>query len=181
MGYRKWEIANVGGLSLLPSKGIDLSFDTSLYCMNLEAIQMAKNLGANRITLPVEDNAENMAEVSTHSDLSTVAIAYQDIPLFTSANCIKNKCSHCTKEACTLPLQKGHDLYSAHIKDCNLTLISNKTFYMGKLRNKIPADFYRIDFINRFYSSEQVADLVSKIMSGTNIPMTHSGNLKKNI
>ena len=52
---------------------------------------------------------------------------------------------------------------------------------MGKIRNEIPTDYYRIDFINRFYSAEQASDLVSKIMIDTNIPMTHSGNLKKNI
>lgn len=180
-GYRKWEIANVGGLSLLPPKGIDLSFDSPFYCMNTEAIQMAQDLGAMRITLPIEDNIENMAQVSTLSPVPTVAVVYQDIPLFTSANCIKNNCTHCNKAACTLPLHKGSDTYLAQIKDCSLTLISNKAFYMGKLRNKIPADFYRIDFINRTYTHEQVANLVQKILSDEPILKTHSGNLKKNI
>ncbi len=180
-GYRKWEIANISGLSFLPSKGIDLSFDSSLYCMNTEAIQMAKNLGANRITLPIEDTIENMAKVSTYSALSTVAIVYQDIPLFTSANCIKNKCSHCTKEACTLPLQKGHETYFAQIKDCCLTLISNKAFYMGKMRPQIPSDFYRIDFINKNYTPSQVQEIIQKVQLGENIIQTHSGNLKQNI
>lgn len=181
LGYHKWEIANVSGLSLLPPKGIDLSFDSSLYCMNTEAIQMAAEMGTKRITLPMEDTAENMAVISTHSVLPTVAVVYQDIPLFTSTNCIKNNCIHCNKQACTLPLQKGKDTYLAQIKDCALTLISDQAFYMGKLRNQISTDFYRIDFINRTYTPEQVTNLVQKIMSGEPILKTHSGNLKKNI
>ena len=179
LGYYKWEIANVWGLHVLPRQGIDLSFDSSLYCMNLEAIQMADEMGAKRITLSVEDTLNNMTDVAEKSPLAVTAVVYQDIPLFTSANCIKNNCAHCNKQACTLPIQKGKSAYFAQIKNCTLTLIDNQPFDMGKPREQIPADFYRIDFINRSYTPEQVADSVQKILSNTPLSKTHHGNLKK--
>ena len=54
-GYKKWEIGNYWGLSELPKNGIDLSFDAPLYMLNTQAMQMAKEMNAGRVTLSVED------------------------------------------------------------------------------------------------------------------------------
>ena len=181
LGYRKWEIGNPWGLNVLPEKGIDLSFDNAFYTMNSQAVQMAQKMNATRITLPIEDTMENMMAVNDKSPISTVTIVYQDIPLFQSANCIKNNCKNCQKQTCFIPIKKATDSYWAKIKDCALTLISSKPFYMGKLREQLQSDFYRIDFVHQHYTPEQVQTIVSKIQSGENIPNTQIANLKKNI
>ena len=59
-GFRKWEIGNWWGLEMLPANGIDLSFDGSLYMLNTQAVQAAKEAGAGRITLSVEDCLNNI-------------------------------------------------------------------------------------------------------------------------
>ena len=181
MGYRKWEIGNLWGLTVLPEKGIDLSFDASFYTMNSQAIQMAQKMNASRITMPIEDTLENMITINEKSVLPTVGIVYQDIPLFTSANCIKNNCKHCQKQTCFLPIKKATDSYWAKIQNCSLTLFSTKPFYMSKLREQIQPDFFRIDFINQHYTPEQADNIIRKIQANEAILNTHTANLKKNI
>ena len=145
-GYHKWEIGNWWGLEMLPKKGIDLSFDTPFYMLNRESTAFAKELGADRVALSVEDTLENMQAVAQKSALPTTLVVYQDVPLFTSANCIKNTCKTCDKSACVIPLKSGGQTYFAAIKNCQLTLYSEQAFYVGEDREKIPADFYRVDF-----------------------------------
>ena len=59
-GYKKWEIGNYWGLTILPDKGIDLSFDTPLYVLNSQAMTAAQELGADRVTFSVEDTESNL-------------------------------------------------------------------------------------------------------------------------
>lgn len=180
-GFHKWEISNWGHLELLPQKGIDMSWDTSLYMMNTQSMQMAKEMKAGRMTLPIEDTLDNLEKTSQNAPLPCVFVVYQDIPLFLSRTCIKNQCAHCNKLACTLPLIKDGEKYQAHIQNCHLTLTSEKAFYVGAERNQVKADFYRMDFIKRAYTPEQVLDLSQKIRRGEKIPATHMGNLKREI
>ncbi len=178
-GYAKWEIANWWGKEVLPEKGIDLSFDAPLYMLNPYATALAKEQGATRVTLSVEDTLENMTALAKESALPVVAVVYQDVPLFTSANCIKNACATCNKGACVMPLKNGGQTYFAAIKNCQLTLYANDAFYMGNARQKIAADFYRVDFVNRPYTSEKVVGLWAKIKADEKIAHTTSGNLNR--
>ena len=180
-GYHKWEIGNWWGLEMLPQKGIDLTFDVPFYMLNRESTQFAKELGASRGTLSVEDTLENMQAVAKDSALPMTLIVYQDVPLFTSANCIKNACKTCDKSACVLPLKNGGQTYFAVIKNCQLTLYSEHAFYVGVERDEVVADFYRVDFVNRPYTSEKVKELWLKIKAGEKIQGTMSGNLHKSI
>jgi len=180
-GYHKWEIGNWWGMEMLPKKGIDLTFDTPFYMLNRESTQFAKELGADRITLSVEDTLENMSAVAQKSALPTTLVVYQDVPLFTSANCIKNACKTCDKSACVLPLKNGSQIYFASIQNCQLIVYSEHAFYIGAERAKISADFYRVDFVNRPYTAQKVLELWSKIKVGEKIQGTMTGNLKRSI
>ncbi len=180
-GYHKWEIANWWGLEMLPTKGIDLTFDAPFYMLNRESTQFAKELGAGRITLSVEDTLENMQAVAKTSALPMTMVVYQDVPLFISANCIKNACKTCDKSACVIPLKNGGQTYFAAIKNCQLTLYSEHAFYIGEERKEVDADFYRVDFVNRPYTAAKVHELWDKIKSGTKIAGTMSGNSKRSI
>ena len=180
-GYHKWEIGNWWGLETLPKQGIDLGFDSPLYMLNSESTQFAKELGARRITLSVEDTLENFQTVAKKSALPTTLIVYQDIPLFTSANCIKNACKTCDKSACVMPLRNGGQTYFATIQNCQLKLYSEHAFYIGSERSEILTDFYRVDFVNRPYTPERVKELWDKIKAHEKIPGTMMGNLHRSI
>ena len=180
-GHHKWEIGNWWGLEMLPKKGIDLTFDAPFYMLNRESTEFAKELGATRGTLSVEDTLENMQAVAQNSALPMTMVVYQDVPLFTSANCIKNACKTCDQSACVLPLKNGGQTYFAAIKNCQLTLYSEHAFYVGEDRGKVVADFYRVDFVNRPYTSKKVKELWQKIKAGEKIPGTTNGNLKRSI
>lgn len=84
-GYKKWEIGNYWGLSVLPKNGIDLSFDAPLYMLNTQAMQMAKEMNAGRVTLSVEDQLDNLSLIAAQAPLPVTMVVYQDAALFTSA------------------------------------------------------------------------------------------------
>ena len=181
LGYHKWEIGNWWGFEMLPQKGIDLTFDSPFYMLNSQSTQFAKELGSKRITLSMEDTLDNMCLVSEESALPVTLVVYQDVPLFLSANCIKNACKTCDKSKCVIPLKNGGQTYFASIKNCQLTLYNEHAFYIGEDRKKIAADFYRVDFVNRPYTSEKVKDLWAKVKTAQKIVGTMNGNLNRSL
>ena len=178
-GYTQFEIGNVWGLEAVP-KGADITADSSFYMMNTEAIQMAKEWGITRITLPQEDTLENLKIVSEKAALPTVLSVYQDVPLFQSVNCLTRHCAVCQKKECRMRLTKNGQIYHVWTKDCQTVVFNDKPFYIGKEREEITTDFYRIDFINRPYTPKEVADIIQKARANENIPSI-PGNLKKEI
>ena len=80
-----------------------------------------------------------------------------------------------------IPLKNGGQTYFAAIQNCQLTLYNEHAFYVGQDREKIAADFYRVDFVNRPYTSEKVKELWAKIKAGEKITGTTSGNLHGSI
>lgn len=181
LGYRKWEVGNWWGKEILPAKGIDLSFDTSLYMLNTQAVQYAKEMGVSRVSLSVEDTLDNLEEVAAKSCLPMVLVVYQDIPLFISANCIKKECASCRQAKCVLPLKKDGQTFLAKLDKCQLTLFHKDAFYIGQERNGVKADFYRVDFVGKDYAPETVLALWQKIRLGTKMPATIQANLKRSI
>ena len=178
-GYTHFEIGNVWGLEAVP-KGADITADSSFYMMNSEAIELAKEWGIKRITLPVEDTLENLRVVSQKAALPCVLSVYQDVALFQSVNCLTRNCAVCQKKECRMRLTKNGQIYHVWTKDCQTTVFNEKPFYIGAEREKIKADFYRIDFINRPYTPEEVKAVIQKVRTGENIPSTQ-GNFKKEI
>ena len=178
-GYTRFEIGNVWGLEALP-KGAEITADSSFYMMNSEAIQMAKEWGIKRVTLPVEDTLENLRAVAEKSALPCVLSVYQDVPLFQSLNCLTRHCAVCQKKECRMRLTRAGQIYHVWTKDCQTTVFNDKPFYIGNEREKVLADFYRIDFVNRPYTPKEVTEIIKKVRSSENIPAM-AGNLKKEI
>ena len=77
-------------------------------------------------------------------------------------------------------LTRAGQIYHVWTKNCQTTVFNDKPFYIGKEREQMAADFYRIDFVNRPYTPEQVSEIIQKVRSEENIPSL-SGNLKKEI
>ena len=178
-GYTRFEIGNVWGLEALP-KGAEITADTSFYMMNTEAIQMAKEWGIKRITLPIEDTLENLQTVAKKSALACALTVYQDVPLFQSVNCLTRHCAVCQKRECRMRLTRAGQIYHVWTKDCQTTVFNDKPFYIGAERKKVAVDFYRIDFVNRPYTPQEVTEIIRKVRAEENIPSI-VGNLKKEI
>lgn len=179
-GYKKWEIANYWGLSVLPEKGIDLSFDAPLYVLNSQAMLTAKELGASRVTFSVEDTEDNLEALNNHAVLPTTLIVYQDTPLFISANCIRShSCAQCTHQDKWIDLKKDGIKYQALSSNCQLMLFGGNAFSIASAAEKIRPDFYRADFCYKKYTAAQVAQITDKLMRFETPDNTISANVQR--
>lgn len=177
-GYKKWEIGNYWGVSVLPEKGIDLSFDTSLYTMNTQAIEQAKAMGASKVSFALEDDLKNLKTLSEKSPLPVEMVVYQDVPLFTSADCIRsNSCRDCTGGEKWISLERDGIKYQALSKDCQIMLFANSPFCAAEEAKKIKADCYRIDFCYKRYSADEVAAIFAKVRNFNDVSECRKANL----
>ena len=158
-GITKWEIANYWGLEALP-EGCDISFDAPLYMFNSQAVLQAKNMGAKRVCLPIEASRQNLSAVAEKSCLPVVFCIYQDVPLFTSAVCIRNNpCASCDRKEKWINLRKDGKFYQALSKNCQTMLFEKEALVREP---DINADFYRLDFCYKKYKPEEVLEIVRR-------------------
>ncbi len=177
-GYKKWEVANYWGLEALPSKGIDLSFDNLIYMFNTQAMLAAKEMGATRVTLAVEDTLTNMKNLAMEAPLSVTAVVYQDVPLFTSAVCIRsNSCKECLKKPLWIDLKRDGKKYEALSRNCETMVFDSRPFACAKEMRDVRADFYRADFCYKKYTSQKVKEICDKLMEFGDIENSVKGNL----
>lgn len=180
-GYKKWTIGNWWALSLLPERGIDLAFDSSLYVMNSQASAMAGEIGASRVTLSVEDTLDNLQKLSEKSPLPTVFPIYGDFPLFSSAVCIReNPCAKCPKGTRWMMLQKDGKTYWALSQNCQTFVFDDKPLCFSKEAQQVKADFYRVDFCYKNYPPEKAAAIWERVKNFKDVPAAAKGNINNN-
>lgn len=181
-GYKKWEIGNVWALALLPEKGVDISFDNSLYTLNTQAIQMARDMGASRVTLSFEDTADNLFCLVKEASLPVVFVAHSDVPLFTSANCIRpHDCKHCKGGVEWFHLKKGADRYQALSQPCQTMVFNDKALYLGTVAKALNPDFIRLDFMYKTYSAQDISAILAAARDGKALLQTNMGNWQRRI
>ena len=177
-GYQRWQVSNWGGFGLLPKKA-DIDFDSTLPVLNTQAAAFAFEAGATGITLGVEDTSENIRRLTAHIP-NTTLIVYQDTPLFLSANCIrKNDCTACSHHPESYSLSNGQEQFEVISKNCLTTVIKKTPFYISHLTKDIQPDWFRMDFCNHNYTSEQINFLIPQIQSAKPIKSYFTGNFKK--
>ncbi len=181
-GYRKWTIGNYWGREVLPEKGIDLAFDAPLYMLNTQAVAMAAEMGATRANLAVEDTLPNMKIMADKAALPMVLDVYADMPLFTSAACIRsNDCKVCPRGAKWLKLRKeGHE-YEALSKDCQIMLFDKRPYCISEYAQEIKPAYYRVSLVYKDYTPDQVADIWSKMRRFEVLPEVYCGNLARGV
>ena len=181
-GYKKWEIGNYWGLEVLPRVGIDLTFDAPLYMMNTQSINMAKEMGAKRVTLSVEGTQENSRQISQNSPLPTTLIVYHDVPLFISSNCpFPTDCTQCKGKLRHELLTKNKQKYHVITKGCETTVYPDTPFSLSGCYTNVPANYYRIDFVGQSYTPKQVLDLSNKIICNETLAHTSLFNWHREI
>lgn len=180
-GYRKWEAANYWTLEFLPINQLDISFDSSLYMLNTQAIAMAAEIGASQITLSIEDIKTNICNLIKKSNIKTSLIIYQDIPLFTSVGCIRdNDCKHCTKQPMWFELERQERKFKALSKDCQMMVFDEKPYCIAKEASDLSPDFFRMDFVYRSYTAEKVRDIIDVLLKFKNVSDCIKGNFINN-
>lgn len=87
---RSWE--EIGYLKKCGVK-LPLYGDHNLYCFNKEAVHMLKDMGLERLTLPLELNSRELEQLGG-GDFELISYGY--LPVMTSAQCIRKTTGNCT-------------------------------------------------------------------------------------
>lgn len=177
-GFKRFEVANVGALSLMP-KGCDVTFDSSLYVLNTQAMEQAFECGATRITVSPEDSLVNMRALMAASPRVCVPL-YQDVPLFVSANCARpHGCDVCSQKPAVFPMKQKGKKYWLISKNCQTTVIADKAVCFAERIRDFNTGFLRVDFCYRSYTPEQVVQILNQVRKGVCPQNTMSFNLEK--
>lgn len=180
-GYHKWEIGNWWGLEILPATGLDISFDAAIYMLNSQAIEAAKNLNISEITLSLEDNKVNICNLLEKSQIKTTVVMYRDVPLFTSACCIRdNDCAHCNRQPQWFNLDREGHKFKALSENCQIMVFDEKPFCIAGEAADLRPDAFRIDFMYCRYTPETVRDTINKLLKFENITDCIKGNFLSN-
>ncbi|MBR1840500.1 MAG: U32 family peptidase [Alphaproteobacteria bacterium] len=181
LGYKKWEVANWWSLQILPIEKLDISFDSSIYMLNTQAISQAAEIGASQVTLSLEDIKSNVCNIIEKSKLKTNLVIYQDVPLFTSVGCIRdNDCKVCPRGEMWFDMQNKGQKFKALSRDCQMMVFDEKPFCVAAEAKDLSPDYFRADFCHRPYTPQKVADIVNKLLEFNNIKDCISGNFLKN-
>ena len=177
LGYQKWEVSNYWGLEVIDPRKYDVAFSPMIYTLNSESILMAQKIGAKRVSFALEDTMENIKELCSLSSLETSLIVYQDIPLFTSAVCIRqNNCADCQGGKKILELTKDGQKFDALSVPCQTMLFDKRPFCIASNSNKIKPTFYQMDFCHMPYTPQKVHDIVEKLLHFEDVKPSMKGN-----
>lgn len=84
------------------------------------------------------------------SSLPVCLPVYEDVPLFTSAACIRsNPCKGCVRGEKWMRLNKGGDVYDVLSKDCQTMLFNDKPLCLAAEALKVGADYFRVSFMHK--------------------------------
>lgn len=182
-GYHKWEVANYWALEVLPTQRLDISFDSSLYMLNTQAIAMASKIGASQITLSLEDIKVNICNIAEKSNIKTSLVIYQDVPLFTSVGCIRdNDCKNCSQKTLWFDLERQGRKFKALSQNCQMMVFDDKPYCIAADATDVMTDFLRMDFIYKPYTAEKVRAICEKLQNFEDVEACIKGNfLNKNI
>ncbi len=177
LDYHKWEASNPWALEVIDSKKYDLAFGPFLYMFNTSALLMAQEICAKRITFSIEDSFENISSLIALSPIATSLVVYQDVPLFTSAVCIKNTdCNHCTGVKEWLTFKKDGHIFETLSEPCQTMLFDKFPLSIVKGAVRLKPSFYQMDFCFKPYTPESVKSIADKLMHFEDVTPSTQGN-----
>ena len=177
-GYKKWEVGNYWGLSALPIEKLDVSLSSSVYMLNSQAVQNAKDFGVSRVCFAIEDTLGNIKVLNENTSLNTCFIVYQDVPLFISAGCIRDyDCKNCKGGTEVYELSKDGKNYQAISANCQLMMFNRLPVCFAQEAKNIKSDFYRMDFCYKKYTSEEVKKIADELMKFNDVRMCVKANI----
>ena len=145
--------------------------------MNTQAIEQARLMAASKVSFALEDDLKNLKTLSAKSSLPLTMVVYQDVPLFTSADCIRsNPCKDCSRGEKWIPLERNGIKYQALSKNCQIMLFTDKPFCVAQEAEAVAADFYRVDFCYKKYTSDKAARIFDAVKNFADVPECHKAN-----
>ena len=128
---------------------VNYIFDYNLYAFNSVSKRMLRELGADRLTLPLELNINELKKIDPEG---METLVYGRIPLMISAQCLKKTSTGCDKKSETLILKDRYN-EDMPVKNkctfCYNTIYNAKTFSTLSLSRQVMAlkpSVYRIWF-----------------------------------
>ncbi|MCF6149440.1 MAG: U32 family peptidase [Candidatus Kuenenia sp.] len=187
LGFRQFQVSNLGALPLFNGEKIQLFADYPLYCVNPLSISALKTLGISEYTHSPEDDFDNMR---TLINVGTNTIIYQDTPLFISESCIwanmKNKCpgtNKCSFKQITVE-NEFKDRFITLNKNCKTIVINEKPFSLIHLCSALQRHGqrnFRIDLCYKDYSPAMVRDIFTNIKNKIPVHNATTGNFKRQL
>ena len=148
--------------------------------LNSYGIAAAKEMGAKRVCLSVEDTFPNVQNLIEKSSVPVALILYEDVPLFTSAVCIRsNPCSQCLKGEKWMSLQRDGRLYNVLSRNCQTYVFDNKPFVFNDAYLNLKPDFYQVDFIYKKYDCDEALLIWKNLRCGKSVLSDMHGNLQR--
>ena len=179
-GYKKWEVSNFWALEILKNHTLDIRFGSFLYTLNTQALLCAKEMGASSITFSMEDTLLNIKKLANLSFLPTTFVIYQDVPLFTSAVCIKKTdCKNCLKQKEWFELKLNKNTYEALSVPCQTMLFKKEPLCTASIAREVPAFLYQMDFCYKTYLPKEVLQITNQLMKFEDLTPSYQGNLNR--
>ncbi|MCC6466612.1 MAG: U32 family peptidase [Planctomycetes bacterium] len=170
--------------------GVDVACDWPCYAMSRETIRAWLEQGVSRVTLSIEDGEANLRRLLAEFAAVSEVVLYQDTPLFTAESCVHaNMLGHCPGKAkcdfkqMDLTAPDGHT-YLALDKHCQTIVLNQQAFSWAQRRAALEdagAHRFRLDFIHRPYSAEQIRAVCEHVMNGQQVAGTHEGNWSRGL
>jgi putative protease len=198
-GINRYEVGNLGGLQLLKDWNLwndasDVAGDFTLYALNAQAALFWAEQGLRQLALSIEDDRDNiectLARWPHRTGLRPQAILFKDTPLFIAEACsltaLHNGCP--TGKVCgyrTLEIEgpTGERFFVGH-ESCKSIVYGREAYSITQNREWLAAagirDF-RLDFLTRPYTPEQIAAVLDAAAKNERIAGTHSANFERSL
>ncbi|GFO68715.1 peptidase U32 [Geomonas limicola] len=131
-GMKRFELTNLSQFQFFKGTDAELTTDYRLYSLNTQALLSWQELGANRATLYIEDDRENLAQLlGADLKIRRGTLLFAPVPVITSKIAIKE-----VKGDAGLVSDRG-DQYAVKVKD-RLTVVSAETpFALTQYRSEL--------------------------------------------
>jgi putative protease len=131
-GFRRFELSNLSHFQLLQGLDAEISLDYRLFSLNSQAMLAWKELGADAVTLYVEDDAENTAMLLRAAvPVGKRVLLYSEIPLITSKIRIKD-----VRGDAPVVSDRG-DEYTVRIQDGLTVVVPRRRFSLSGHKAKL--------------------------------------------
>lgn len=189
-GFTSYEIGNPGALALLKTWDLpagDISSDFMLYAMNRKAVEFWQSQGVRDICLSIEDDWDDLSSLLKFWPLlsTSTAILYKDTPLFVAESCsltaLHNGCPTakvCGYRSLEIENSKGERFVVAH-EGCKSVVYGKTSYSISGERKRLEAagvTQFRVDFLTRPYTTEQIHGVLDGVTRDVKLPETHPAN-----
>ena len=164
-GIRRFEIANVWGLSLLKKHpDCNFAFDWEIYAANIPAAKTLSEFSDGYFTVCTETDVPEKLYAAFPE--KALAVIYQDMPLFVSETCPRaaahGKCLNCGGNYQEI-ISSRYGKFLSVAKNCRQFLLNEKPVIRKNEAVKAGAKLMRLDFVYRKTTPEKALEIFRRL------------------